>query len=80
MYQDTDVRRVTLYLRPAEGARPASFRQTSGDGWNAYSWAYPRMGIAIVGDLNPEELRTLADSVYRQIGARNDAASGNAWR
>ncbi|NOZ33465.1 MAG: anti-sigma factor [Alphaproteobacteria bacterium] len=80
MYQDTGGRRVTLYLRPGDGAEPREFAAASGDGWNAFSWGYPQIACVIVGDLEPPELRALAESAYRQIGVSTGAKSANSWQ
>ena len=75
MYEDAQGRRVTCYLRRADGATPAdpalaAFRHEQRGALGMFYWIEGRgaaaTGYALVGDLPREQLLTLAQAIYDQ--------------
>lgn len=66
MYQDSQGRRVTLYLRRPDRAVPTEFRYERQGPLGMFYWIEEGCGYALVGDLPRETLLALSESIYRQ--------------
>lgn len=68
MYQDARAQRLTLYVRVAADIHaPTSFRFAQEQGVSVFYWLDGRMGYALSGEVEREELLRVADVVYRQL-------------
>jgi anti-sigma factor RsiW len=66
MYEDTQKRRVTIYLRKPEKADDVAFRYEQQGGLGMFYWVGDGCGYALVGALPRETLLALAQAVYQQ--------------
>jgi anti-sigma factor RsiW len=73
MYQDSTGQRMTLYVTrelATEAHSPTTAFQFGQDGnVNVFYWVDKQFAYAISGAVNRQELMTLAQEVYRQLGA-----------
>jgi len=68
MYQDIKGQRLTLYVRAGSEVRaPTAFRFTRENGVSVFYWIDGRLGYALSGETEREELLRVADAVYRQL-------------
>lgn len=70
MYQDTQQRRVTLYVRREDKDQAdagASFRYAVEDGVGVFYWLDGQSGYALSGDLDKKTLLGLATLAYHQL-------------
>ena len=68
MYQDLKGQRLTLYVRTSSEVRaPTAFRFARENGVSVFYWIDGRLGYALSGETEREELLRVADAVYRQL-------------
>lgn len=68
MYENTEGRRLTLYLRTdLAGKRDTAFRYTVEGGVGIFYWIEGPRGYALAGELDRDELLELADAMYDQL-------------
>ncbi len=68
MYQDIKGQRLTLYVRAGSDARAqTAFRFARENGVSVFYWLDGRLGYALSGETEREELLRVADAVYRQL-------------
>lgn len=68
MYQDTQGRRLTLYVRSgAADNRETAFRYTLEGKISVFYWVDGRVGYALSGELPREQLLTIAEAAYKQL-------------
>lgn len=68
MYQDIKGQRLTLYVRTSSDVRaPTAFRFAREGGVSVFYWIDGRLGYALSGETEREELLRVADAVYRQL-------------
>lgn len=68
MYQDRDMRRLTLYVRRAEVSEPTAFRFARGeDDMRMFYWIDAPFAYALVGSIDREELYRVSATVYDQL-------------
>lgn len=68
MYEDTQGRRVTLYVKPTTEGGKSSFRFAEAGPVAALFWRDARISCALVGELQRSELQAIATSAYEQLG------------
>lgn len=68
MYEDTRGRRLTLYVG-ANAARPrdTAFRYTEKNGVSTFYWLEGRLGYALSGEIERDQLLQVAEAVYRNV-------------
>ncbi|PIW25981.1 MAG: hypothetical protein COW30_17345 [Rhodospirillales bacterium CG15_BIG_FIL_POST_REV_8_21_14_020_66_15] len=66
MYQNSEGRRLTLYVRGTGGGDTA-FRIQRANGVSAFYWIDRGMGYALIGDLERGRLLDAANAVYREL-------------
>lgn len=68
MYQDTKGQRLTLYVRVSNDVRaPTAFRFAQENGVGVFYWLDGRLGYALSGETDRNELLRVADAVYQQL-------------
>jgi len=68
MYQDTKGQRLTLYVRVnADDSRETAFRFAQEHGVGVFYWLDGKLGYALSGELERNELLRVATAVYRQL-------------
>lgn len=68
MYQDSEGRRVTLYVRTdARENRETAFRYARESGVSVFYWVEDNLGYALSADLEKGELLRVAQAVYQQL-------------
>lgn len=68
MYQDIKGQRLTLYVRAGSEVRASTaFRFARENGVSVFYWIDGRLGYALSGETEREELLRVADAVYRQL-------------
>lgn len=75
MYQDSEGRRVTIYLRKPEQSVQTEFRYERQGELGLFYWVEEGCGYALVGALPRETLLALAQAVYRQLPSPGAPAS-----
>ena len=68
MYEDTDKRRVTLYIRRTGKGTNTAFRFVSEDGIAAFYWKDQPLSYALIARMEREELLKLARIVHGALG------------
>jgi len=68
MYDDASGKRLTLYVRAAEGSETAFRFQREGDA-ATFAWIDQGFGFAVTAPLAREELMPIAEAVYRRFGS-----------
>jgi anti-sigma factor RsiW len=68
MYDDPSGRRLTLYVRAAEGSETAFRFQREGDA-ATFAWIDRGFGFAVTAPVPREELMPIAEAVYRTFGS-----------
>ena len=71
MYDDASGKRLTLYVRAAEGSETAFRFQREGD-TSSFAWIDQGFGFAVTGMAPREELLPIAEAVYHRF-ERDDA-------
>ena len=68
MYQDGKGQRLTLYVRVnADDSRETAFRFAQEHGVGVFYWLDGKLGYALSGELDRNELLRVATAVYRQL-------------
>jgi anti-sigma factor RsiW len=67
MYQDRTMRRVTLYVRCANGSEGTSFRFARDDDSAMFYWVDAPFAYALVGSMDKDELHKISKTVYEQL-------------
>ena len=67
MYQDKNLRRLTLYVRKAISAEPTSFRFARTDDILLFYWIDTPFSYALAGKLQKDELFRVSRMVSEQI-------------
>jgi len=68
MYQDARGRRLTLYLRSSGAdSRETAFRYARENTVSVFYWVDRKLGYALSGEVEKDELLSVADLVYRQF-------------
>ncbi|MGE5523305.1 MAG: anti-sigma factor family protein [Rhodospirillaceae bacterium] len=68
MYQDGKGQRLTLYIRTnAEDNRETAFRYARDNNVGVFYWLDRKLGYALSGEMDKEELLRVATAVYRQL-------------
>lgn len=68
MYQDGKGQRLTLYVRTnADDARETAFRYARENNVGVFYWLDRKLGYALSGEMDKEELLRVATGVYRQL-------------
>lgn len=68
MYQDGRGQRLTLYVRVnSDSTRETAFRFTRENNVGVFYWLDQKLGYALSGDVEKEELLRVATAVYRQL-------------
>jgi anti-sigma factor RsiW len=68
MYQDAKGQRLTLYVRVSNDVRaPTAFRFAQEYGVGVFYWLDGRLGYALSGETDRNELLRVADAVYQQL-------------
>lgn len=68
MYDDASGKRLTLYVRAAEGGETAFRFQREGDA-ATFAWIDRGFGFAVTAPATREELMPIAEAVYRTFGS-----------
>jgi anti-sigma factor RsiW len=68
MYDDATGKRLTLYVRAAEGSETAFRFQREGDA-ATFAWIDQGFGFAVTAPATREELLPIAEAVYRRFGS-----------
>ena len=68
MYDDASGKRLTLYIRAAEGSETAFRFQREGDA-ATFAWIDQGFGFAVTAPVPREELLPIAEAVYRGFGS-----------
>jgi anti-sigma factor RsiW len=68
MYDDASGKRLTLYVRAAEGSETAFRFQREGDA-ATFAWIDQGFGFAVTAPVSREELMPIAEAVYRGFGS-----------
>lgn len=76
MYEDASGRRLTLYVRAAEGNETAFRYQHEGEA-STFAWIDQGFGFAVTGPLPREELLPIAEAVYRGFTDAGDGIRKN---
>jgi anti-sigma factor RsiW len=69
MYEDADRRRLTIYFCNAEAPEGEEFELAQNGPVKALMWGEAGLVWAVVGELNPEQLRSLAQEVKADIAS-----------
>jgi len=67
MYQDATGRRLTLYVSTDVTNRDTAFRYTNEGGLHVFYWIDQKLGYALSGDLDKQEILRVAKAVYEQL-------------
>lgn len=69
MYEDTQGRRVTVYVRPGGANEPSSFRFEHSGEVAAFSWIDAKLSYAVVAQVDRAHLLDIARAIYEQYEA-----------
>lgn len=68
MYEDRQGRRLTLYVADnTDASRATAFRYAEAHGVSTFYWSEGRLGYALSGELQREQLLQVAEAVYREL-------------
>jgi anti-sigma factor RsiW len=67
MYDDQSGKRITLYVRAAEGGSETAFRFEREGDTASFAWIDQGFGFAVTGMTRREELLPIAEAVYRRF-------------
>ncbi|HXF65903.1 MAG TPA: anti-sigma factor [Burkholderiales bacterium] len=68
MYQDARGRRLTLYVRVnPDDSRETAFRYAQEHGVGVFYWLDRKLGYALSGEVDKQELLSVATAVYQQL-------------
>lgn len=71
MYQDSNGRRLTLYVRTDPENRDTAFRYAQEGKVGVFYWLDHKVGYALSAELPREELLAIAETAYAQLSAGN---------
>jgi anti-sigma factor RsiW len=69
MYEDTQGKRVAVYVRPGGAGEPTSFRFERKNDVAAFSWIDAKLSYAVVAETDRERLLGVARAIYEQYEA-----------
>lgn len=72
MYEDTKGDRVTVYLTAALPDRAKAYQFAALDKTDAFYWADAFMTCTVVGTLPAEQMKTVSQSIYKQLTALDE--------
>jgi anti-sigma factor RsiW len=76
LYRDKAGRLVTVFVGPANGGpRTAAMRPVQRQDLSLYTWLDGRVDVAVVGGLNGDELRGIAEAAQRSLRAADGPAA-----
>jgi anti-sigma factor RsiW len=78
MYQDSQQRRVTVYLRKPEQGATTAFRFEQQGSLGLFYWVEEGAGYALVGALPKATLLAMAQAIYQQHPASAPASTSAA--
>jgi anti-sigma factor RsiW len=67
MYQDKQMRRLTLYVRAAEAGEHTAFRYARENDNRMFYWIDAPLAYALVGAIEQDELQKISTAVYDQL-------------
>lgn len=67
MYQDGKGVRLTLYIRANPDAPETAFRFSQEQGISVFYWLDKKLGYALSGEIDKNDLLRVADAVYKQL-------------
>ena len=67
MYDDPSGKRITVYVRQAEGGNETAFRFERDGDTASFAWIDQGFGFAVTGMTSREELLPIAEAVYRRF-------------
>ena len=70
MYDDASGRRLTIYVRAADGTETAFRFQKEGEA-STFAWIDQGFGFAVTATATREELLPIAEAVYRGFEGKN---------
>ena len=77
MYENADKQRISLLVRKdAEHSRETAFRYAQEDGVSVFYWIDDACGYALSGNIDKQQLLSIARVVYGQLAASEAAAPG----
>ncbi len=77
MYENADKQRISLLVRKdAERSRETAFRYAQEDGVSVFYWIDDACGYALSGNIDKQQLLSIARVVYGQLAASEAAAPG----
>ena len=78
MYENADKQRISLLVRKdAERSRETAFRYAQEDGVSVFYWIDDTCGYALSGNIDKQQLLSIARVVYGQLAASEAAAPKN---
>jgi anti-sigma factor RsiW len=78
MYENADKQRISLLVRKdAERSRETAFRYAQEDGVSVFYWVDDTCGYALSGNIDKQQLLSIARVVYGQLAASEAAAPKN---
>ena len=78
MYENADKQRISLLVRKdAEGSRETAFRYAQEDGVSVFYWIDDACGYALSGNIDKQQLLSIARSVYGQLAVNEAPAPKN---
>ena len=78
MYENADKQRISLLVRKdAERSRETAFRYAQEDGVSVFYWIDDTCGYALSGNIDKQQLLSIARVVYGQLGTSDAAAPKN---
>ena len=79
MYENSAKDRITIYVTAALPDRAPAYQFANAGGAEAFYWANSRITCTVVGSLPEDRMKTLSQSVYRQM-TEGDVSAGQAYR
>ncbi len=77
MYDDASGKRLTVYVRAAEGSSETAFRFQHEGETSTFAWIDQGFGFAVTGAVPREELLPIAEAVYHGFAGAGDAVKKN---
>ena len=78
MYENAGGGRLTLYTRLGGSEQQTAFRFETQDGVSAFSWIDNGLSYVVSAKVDRAELLPIAETIYKQFEATNDAAKGRS--
>ncbi|WP_158809189.1 anti-sigma factor [Beijerinckia sp. L45] len=72
MYENARGKRVTVFIRPSKGGGEGSLRFQQDGETASFIWMGDNFGCAITGAIGRDELRPIAEAVYRRLDDDHD--------